>query len=172
MVGFSINPTDSFEGQTVCNKVSPVSPCRVLFYLEVAVCTDLVWFVNCLHNNSDTALVIWILGVVTVQVSNSLFSCMLLLNPIFNKVLDLSDVHELDVINMPVLLSFYNNIWRNAFVAHGFWVRLMILASCIDFVTDLRRRETIIAFNIAWMNSFALQFPLLKEMIERNVGHI
>jgi len=172
MVGFSINPTDSFEGQTVCNKVSPVSPCRVVFDLEVAVCTDLVWFVNCLHNNSDTALVIWILGVVTVQVSNSLFSCMLLLNPIFNKVLDLSDVHELNVINVSVLLSFYNHVWRNTLVTHGLWVRLMILASCIDFVTDLRRREAVVTFNVTWMYSFAFQFLLFEKMVERNVGHI
>lgn len=97
---------------------------------------------------------------------------MLLLNPIFNKVLDLSNVHELNVINMSVFLSLYNSVWRNTFVTHGLWIRLMILASCIDFVTDLRRRKTVIAFNVTWMNPFALQFLLLEEMIERNVGHI
>jgi hypothetical protein len=97
---------------------------------------------------------------------------MLLLNPIFNKVLDLSNVHELNVINMSVFLSLYNSVWRNAFVTHGLWIRLMILASCIDFVTDLRRRKTVIAFNVTWMNPFALQFLLLEEMIERNVSHV
>jgi hypothetical protein len=172
MVGFSIDPADSFERQTICNEVSPVSSGGVVFDVEVAVCTDLVWFVNCFHDHSDTAFIIWILSIITVQVSDSLLGCMLLLDPIFNKVLDLSNVHELNVINVSVLLSLYNHIWRDTLVTHGLWVRLMILASCIDFITDLRRREAIVTFNVTWMYSFAFQFLLFKKMVERNVGYI
>lgn len=113
-----------------------------------------------------------IFSIIPVEVSNSLLSGMLLLNPIFNEILNLSNIHELHIVNMSILLSFDDNVWRYTFVAHGFWIRLMILASCVNFVPDLRRRKTIVAFNIRRMDSLAFKLFLLEIIVERNVSDI
>lgn len=140
--------------------------------MEVAISSHLVRLVNCLNDNSDTALIMWVLCVISIKVSNSLFSSMFLLHPIFNKVLDLTNVHKLNVIYMSVLLSFNDHIWRDTFVAHGLGIRFVVLASRIDFVPDLRRWETVVALYVTGMHSFAFEFLLLQEMIERNVSYI
>lgn len=53
---------------------------------------------------------------------------MFFLNPVFNKSLNLLYIHELDIVNMPVLLPFDYYTGRNTLIAHGLWVRLVIFA--------------------------------------------
>jgi hypothetical protein len=91
---------------------------------------------------------------------------MFLLNPILYKVLDLTDVHKLNVVNMSIFLSFDNNVWWNALVTHGLRVGFVIFAFLINFVSDLRWWKTVVAFYIIGMDSFAFQFFLLKEIVK------
>ena len=161
MIGFSVNPAHSFEGKSVRNKVSSMCFGRVFFNLEITVSTDLVRFINSLNNHSDTALVMGILCVVSIQITNSLFSSVFFLNPILDKVLDLTYVHELNVIDMSVFLSLDDHIWRNALVTHSFRVWFMVFAFYIHFVSDLRGWKTVVALYIAWMHTFTFQFPFL-----------
>lgn len=121
---------------------------RFLFYFKIVICACLFWLINSLYDNSNTSFIMRILSIITVEITNSLLGSMFFLNPIFNKILDLTDIHELYVIYMSIFLSFDDNIWRNTFIAHSFWIRLMIFASCIDLIPNLRRRKTIIAFYI------------------------
>lgn len=62
---------------------------------------------------------------------------MLFLHPMLNKVAQLPYIHELDIVNMSVLLPFNHNARRDAFIAHSLRVRLVVLASSIDFVSNL-----------------------------------
>jgi len=62
---------------------------------------------------------------------------------------------------MTILLPSDNYIWWNTFVAHSFWIWLMIFACFINLILYFWRRKTIIAFNLDWMNSFAFKLSLL-----------
>ncbi len=128
--------------------------CRVIFNLEITICSNLIRLVNSLNNNSYTALIMWIFCIISIKVSNSLLGSMFLLYPIFNKILNLTNVHKLNIIHMSVLLSLNNHIWRNTFVTHGLRIRFVIFASCIHFVSDLWRWETVVAFYVTGMHSF------------------
>lgn len=75
--------------------------------------------------------------------------------PVLDKILDLSNVHKLDIIHMPVLLPLDNYIRRHALVAHGLGISLMILASPIDLIAHLGRRETVVTLNVCWVHAFA-----------------
>lgn len=119
-----------------------------LFYFKIIVCSCLFWLINSLYDDSDTSFIMRILSIITIEISNSLLSGMFFLNPIFDKILNLTDIHKLYVIYMSIFLSFDNNIRRNTFVTHSFWIRLMIFASCINLIPNLRRRKTIITFYI------------------------
>lgn len=119
-----------------------------LFDCEVVVRSTLFGLIYGLNNNSDTAFIMWIFCVVSIQISNSLLCCMFFLYPIFNKILNLANVHKLNIIDVSVLLSFYNDVWGYTFVTHSFWIRLMIFASGIHFISNLRRWKTVIAFYV------------------------
>jgi hypothetical protein len=112
-----------------------------------------------------------ILCVVAVEVGDSL---LLIFSgkPIFNKLLDLRNVHELNVIYMPVFLPFYHHVRRYTLVTHGFRVGFVALAGSIDFVANLGGREAIVAFDFCRMYSLALKLLLFQPVIERNVSSI
>lgn len=97
---------------------------------------------------------------------------MFLLNPVLYKVLDLTDVHKLNVVDMSIFLSFDNNVWWNAFVTHSLRIGFVIFAFLINFISDLRWWETVVAFYIVGMDSFAFQFFLFKEIVKWNVSRI
>ena len=71
---------------------------------------------------------------------------MLLLDPVFNEVLDLGNVHELHVIHVTILLGFYYDAGRDAFVAHCFGIWLVVFALFVHLVTDLLRGKAVVAF--------------------------
>ena len=170
MVGFGINPANSFQGQSIGNEIGSVQFCRGILDGKITICSYLVRLINGLNNDSYTSFIMRIFSIVTIQVSNSLLSSMFLLNPIFNESLNLINIHKLNVINVSVLLSFDDDIGRNTFVTHGFRVRFMILASCVNLVPNLRWRQAVVTFYIAWMDSFTFEFLLLQKVIERNVS--
>lgn len=172
MVCLSVNPSNSFQRQSVGNEVSSVSSCRIVLDLEITVSSYLIWLVNGLDNNSDTTFIIWIFSIITVQVTDSLLGSVFLLNPIFYKILNLTNVHELNIIDMSVLLPLDDNVWWNTFVTHGLWVGFMVLAFCVHLISNLRRWKAVVTFNVTWMNSFTLKLLLFKKMIERNVSHV
>jgi hypothetical protein len=134
---------------------------RLIFNCKIWITALLIWLVNSLNNNSDTAFIIRIFCIISIKISNSLLGCMFFLYPIFNKILNLSNIHKLNIVNMAILLSFDYNTWRNTFVTHCFWIWLMIFAFSIYFISDFRRWKAVITFWIRWMYAFAFQFLLL-----------
>jgi hypothetical protein len=94
----------------------------------------LLGLVEGLNYDSDTSLVGRILCVVAIEIGDSLL-LVLPRDPVLDEVLDLRNVHELDVINMAILLPLDDHIGRNAFVAHSFGVGLMVLAGFIHLIT-------------------------------------
>lgn len=112
-----------------------------------------------------------ILGIVSIKISNSLLF-MVSREPIPNEILNLSNIHKLNVIYMTILLSFDHYVRRDTFVAHRFGVGLMILTSSINFIPHLRRWQTVVALYVSRMHSFAFEFPLSKPIIEWNVSSI
>lgn len=139
--------------------------------LETSKCALLLGFIKSLDDDSNTAFVTRILSIVAIEISHSLL-LMFPWQPVLNKVLNLSDVHKLNIIHMSVLLSLYNHIRRHAFVAHCLRISLMILTRSIDFIPHFGRRKAVIAFDISWMHAFALEFALLEPVIEGNVSGI
>jgi hypothetical protein len=133
---------------------------------KIVIGSYLIRFVDGLNNDPDTSLVVRIFSIISIQISNSLLSSMFLLNPVLYKVLNLADVHKLNVVNMSVFLSFDNNVWWNALVTHGLRVGFVIFAFLINFISDLRWWKTVVAFYIVGMDSFAFQFFLLKEIVK------
>ena len=108
----------------------------------------------------------WIFSIVAVEKSDSLFGHVLFLHPKLNEWGNLLNVHELNIVNVSILLPFNDDTGRNTFVAHGLWIWLVILAILIDFVSDLRRGQTVIALYVAWVNSLAFQFFFFKVPVE------
>ena len=172
MIVLCVDPTNSFKGERCSNLIYSTDVCRALEDFKVIVCALLFWLVNSFNNNSDTTFIVRIFCIVTVQESDSLFCHVLFLNPKLHKWRNLFDIHELNVINMPILLSLYDHTWRNAFVAHGFRIRFVILTRSIHLVPELWGRQAVITFHITWMNSLALQFLLFKIVVERDMGCI
>lgn len=172
MVGFCVNPSYSFERKSVGNQVSSVGSGRVVLDFEITVGSDLIRFIDGLDNNSDTTFIVRIFGVISVQVTDSLLGSVFLLDPILYEILNLSNIHKLNVIHVSVLLPFNHNIGRNTLVTHGLWIRLMVLAFCVHLISNLRGWKTIVAFYITWMDAFTLQFFLFQKVIERNVRRI
>lgn len=112
-----------------------------------------------------------IFSVVTIEVSDSLLF-MVSWQPISNEILNLSNIHELNIVDMTVLLSLDNYIGRNAFVAHCFWISFMIFAGSINLISHLRGRQTVITFDFSRVDSLALQFPLSQPVVKWNVSSI
>jgi len=92
--------------------------------------------------------------------------------PVADKILNLGDVHKLNVIDMTKFLSFDHHIGRNTFVAHCFRVGLMTLTIFINFESHLRRRKTVITLDILRVDSLAFQLPLGQPVVKRNMGSI
>lgn len=114
------------------------------------------WFVNCLHDDSNTPFVVRVFGVVAIQKSNPLFGHMFFLNPMFDHFGKSLNVHEFHIIHMSKFLPLDNNIRRDTFIAHCFRIGFMILAASINFILNLGRRKAVTAFNFRRMDSFAL----------------
>ena len=110
--------------------------------------------INGFNDEPYTVFIMGILGIITIQKSHSLFSHMLFLNPKFNKLRKLIHIHKLYIVNVPILLSFNDDTWRNTFITHSFRVRLMILTSLIYLISNLRRGKAVTTFDFCWMNSF------------------
>lgn len=101
--------------------------------------------VKSLDNDSYSSFIMWVLCVIAIQKGNSLL-LMPSRKPILDEVLNLGDVHELDVVNVAILLPLHNYVRRDTLIAHSFRVGLVILAVEIDFILHFGWRETIIAF--------------------------
>lgn len=170
MVSFCIDPSNSFKWQSIGNHIGLVSVFSSFLDSKIVIGSYLIRFVDGLNNDPDTSLVVRIFSIISIQISNSLLSSMFLLNPVLYKVLNLADVHKLNVVNMSVFLSFDNNVWWNALVTHGLRVGFVIFAFLINFISDLRWWKTVVAFYIVGMDSFAFQFFLLKEIVKWNVS--
>lgn len=105
-------------------------------YFKVAVGTFLFGLIESLDDDSDTTFIAGILGIVTIKKANSL-SLMTSGHPVADEVLDLCDIHKLDIIHMSELLSFDDDVRRDTFITHSFRIRLMVFASAIDLVSHL-----------------------------------
>ena len=138
---------------------------------KIAIGTFLFRFVQSFNNYSDTTFIAGIFGIVSIEKSYSLLF-MTSGEPVTNKILDLSDVHELDIIDVSELLAFHNHIRRNAFVAHSFGIGFVLFASFINFVSHLRRRKTVVAFDIVGMNTFAFEFFFSEPVVKRYMSGI
>jgi len=127
----------------------------VLQNLEITVCSLLFGFIKGLNDDSDTSFVAGVFSIVTIEKSYSLLF-MTPGEPIAYKILDLSNVHKLNVINMSKLLPFNNHIGRDTLTAHSFRVRLVIFTGAVNLIPHLRGRKAVVAFDIVGMNSLAL----------------
>lgn len=74
-----------------------------------------------------------VLCIVSIKIGNSLL-LVLSWEPVFNEILNLSDIHKLYIVNMSILLSFYDDVRGDTFVTHGFRIGLMILTGPIDLI--------------------------------------
>ncbi len=102
----------------------------------------------------------WVLCVVTVEEG-----CTLLLmsswEPVSDEVLYLSDIHKLDVVDVSVLLSFDDDVRRDALVAHGLREGLVVAAGAIHIVSHARGRQAVVAFDVSRMDALAFELTLL-----------
>lgn len=157
MIFFSIYPSNFLQSKTCFDKlINSLEFWLSLKNLECIECSSLSWLVDGLHNTSNTILIVRIFSIISIQEPNSLFSHVLLLNPKLDKLRHLINIHEFNIINMSVFLSFDKNWWRNTFVAHCLRVWLMILATLIHLITNLWRGQAVSTLHISRMHSLTL----------------
>ena len=170
IVSLCVDPSDSLEGKTGNNCLQV----GVLFFLcdlKAIIGPFLRWLIESLHDDSNTSLIMGIFSVVTIEIGDSLLF-MLSREPILNKVLNLRDVHELNVVHMTILLPLNHHIGRDTLIAHGFRIRVMAFTSPVDLIADPRRREAVVALYLDWMYSLALELLFLEPVIKRNVSSV
>lgn len=126
-------------------------------------------FIQSLNNHSDTSFVVRIFSIVAIKKADPLL-LVFARQPIPHKILDLSNIHKLHIIDMTILLPLDDHIGRHAFVTHSFGVGFMASAAFVDLVADSGGRETVVAFNLGGVHSFAFEFALFKPVVKRNVG--
>ena len=170
MIGVGEDPSDSFESESGGDSIEGWS-FFVLQYFEVAIGSFLFGFVKGLNDNPNTSFIAGVFSIISIEESYSLL-LVASWQPITDKILNLCDVHELNVVDMPEFLSLDDHIWRNALVAHSFGVGLMVFAGEVDFVSHLGRRQAVVALDVVGMDSFAFQLPLRQPVIERDMGGI
>jgi hypothetical protein len=72
-------------------------------------CAILVWLIDGLDDSPDSVFVVWIFGKVAVEKSDSHLIAFLGC-PVVNEIMDLLAIHELNVVNVPVVLGLYRHI--------------------------------------------------------------
>ena len=92
--------------------------------------------------------------------------------PIADRVLNLGDIHELNIVNMSELLPFNNNIWRNTLITHSFRIGLVHFARSIDLVSHFRWWQTVITLYFWRMDSLAFEFSLSQPVVKRDMSYI
>ena len=93
-------------------------------------------FVDSFDNDPDASLVVGVFSVVAVEVGNTLL-LMALGQPASDELLNLSDIHELNIVHMSVLLPLHHHVGRHTLIAHALGVRLMIFAASVDLIALL-----------------------------------
>ena len=135
MIRVSENPPYSLKSEASSDCVQS----RTLFvlqYLEIAISSSLFGLVKSLNNYSDTSFIAWILRIVSIKKSHSLL-LMTSRKPVAYKILNLGNIHELNIIDVPELLTFDDDIWRNTFVAHCFGVGFVVFAGTVNLISHL-----------------------------------
>ena len=112
-----------------------------------------------------------VFGVVAVEIADSLL-LVLPGQPVTHEVLNLPNVHKLHVVDMPVFLPLDNHVGRDALVAHGFRIGLMASAGFVDFVSDFRGGEAVVALDFGGVHAFAFQLALFQPVVEGHVGRV
>lgn len=170
MVGLGEHPSNSFQSQACYYRLKKWIFLR-LDNLKSTISSTLKWFIDCLHNNTNTSFIVRILSVITIQISYSLLF-MLTGQPILYKILYLRSIHKLHIIHMSVLLPLDNYIRRNAFVAHSLWIGFVVFASSVHFVPYLGRWKTVVALYFSRMNSFAFELLLVQPVVKGDMSNI
>lgn len=112
-----------------------------------------------------------IFSVVPIEVGHSLL-LMLPGQPILDEILDLGDIHELNIVHMTIFLSLDHHIRRHTLVAHSFRIGLMTFAGSIHLIANSRRRKAVVALDLSRVYSLTLELLLLQPVIEGYVGSI
>lgn len=98
------DPSDTLQRQAFCNLIYFILE-GVFQELEIVVATLLLWLVYCFYDGTDTTLVVWVLSVVTIEKTYTLFGSVLHIDPVLDKVANILDIHELHVVQMAVFLA-------------------------------------------------------------------
>jgi hypothetical protein len=69
-----------------------------MHYLEGIVASFLFWLINGLHNCSDTAFVMRVFSIVSIQVSDSLLGHVFVFDPILHEIAHILHIHELHIV--------------------------------------------------------------------------
>lgn len=102
--------------------------------LEVSIGACLRRFIQCLHDDPNTSLVMRVLCVVSIEKCRALLF-MSAREPVSDEILYLSHVHKLDVVNMSILLTFDDYVGWDAFVAHSFREGLVVAAGSVYLIS-------------------------------------
>lgn len=170
MVSLSEDPANPLEGEASnhCRKIGALL-CFEDVKAIVGAC--LFGFVKGFNDDTDAALIVRVLSVVTVEKGNALLF-ILARKPVLDEFLDLGDVHKLNVVHMAILLAFDDDVGRDALVAHGFGIGLVVAAGAIDFVPHSGGGKAVVALDLGWMDALAFELALLEPVIEGHVGGI
>lgn len=124
--------------------------------LKVIVASFLRRLIQRLHNTPNPTLIMRILRIIPVQIGHSLFCCVFDVDPVFDEIADVLYVHELDVVEVAVLLAADGDGGGHALIAHGFGVGLVVLAGVVHFVADGSGRQAVVAFYLGRVHGLAL----------------
>lgn len=130
VVRAGVDPTYLLETSLLCYQINLLEV-RIIQDQRIVVITLLRGFVDSFHNCPDSELVVRIFSVVTVQETRPIFE---VVQPVYNKVVDVFGVHKHAVIDMTVLLHVHSDTWGHAFVADPFRVRFMVRTVFFEFV--------------------------------------
>ena len=121
----------------------------------------LLWLVNGLNNDPDTAFVMRGFSGVTVKEAHSLLCHVFLLHPELDHAGQGVHIHEFYIVNMPELLPLDDYTRRDTFVAHGLGVRFVVAAVAIHLVLNLRGWQAVTTLYFRWVHALALKLLVL-----------
>lgn len=138
----------------------------VVKWLNTINFPQLLRLIDCFYIDSHSLGIVGILRIVAVKPSHTLFHAAAALLPEVNKGRHLCEVHEWNIINMSVALSFQNNSGWQAFVTHTLGEWFMIGTFVVHFIAELWKRYAILALLVGLMLSFTFRFHVRQEGFE------
>lgn len=163
----SESPAYKLHAQSLCQSID-----RILVQVSnkktLVELVFLSWLIDVFCHSPHSFIIDGVFSIITIDEKNALI---VTLKPVLNKILYFCLIHKLQIIHVPVFLSF--NLYEGwyAFWTHAFWIWLMIHAVFLYWVIIMQANQAIRAFLVRSVIDTVVKIELGK-LVKRNVLNI